>query len=155
MHCAHACFPAPARAIRTAHFSHKKCVARFGYLAQVNRWNLPVIGRLSRIESWEDLTRSAGFRPVVMAVLCGVSLRQLERFFLETFGITPGEWSRNLRCRLARQLISEGWSSKAVASELRYASSSHLCQEFKKAFGAPPQVFAPTHQRGSDVAFLR
>ena len=36
MHCAHACFPAPARAIRTAHFSHKKCVARFGYCAQVS-----------------------------------------------------------------------------------------------------------------------
>ena len=99
--------------------------------------------RLARVQSWENLARAAEFRPALMAAMCSVSLRQLERFFLSQFGVSPGPWARKLRCDVARQLISKGWSSKAVAAELKFANASHLCRDFRRLFGFPPSSFAP------------
>jgi len=99
--------------------------------------------RLAKIENWERLAQQAQFQPAAMAALCPVSLRHLQRFFTSRFSQTPGQWSRKLRCRLARRLISEGWSNKAVATELGFSNESHLCREFKRYYGAPPQSFGP------------
>src|SRR5262249_10150236 len=98
---------------------------------------------LSRISNWEELAREARFEPSNMAALCPTSLRHLERFFTIQFNKTPSEWARELKCRLARQLIAEGWSNKAVAAELHFGNESHLCHEFKRFFGASPQTFGP------------
>jgi AraC-like DNA-binding protein len=100
-------------------------------------------GRLSKIEEWELLAREADFRPAKMAALCCISSRQLERFFEQQFSDTPGQWLRKLQCRLAKELISQGYSNKATAAELKFASESHFCREFKKQYGATPQAFAP------------
>ncbi len=103
-------------------------------------------GRLLRIQEWEELAREAKFRPAVMAALCPVSLRQLERFFLSTFNKTPTQWTRELRCCVARQLISQGWSNKAVVAELHFANESHFCHEFKSVYRVSPQTFAPLYK---------
>jgi transcriptional regulator GlxA family with amidase domain len=100
-------------------------------------------GRLFKIQQWEALARQAKFQPAVMAALCPISLRQLQRFFADVFDQTPGKWARALRCRIARQLVSEGWSNRAVAEELGFGNESHLCHEFKRFCGVPPQTFAP------------
>jgi transcriptional regulator GlxA family with amidase domain len=102
-------------------------------------------GRLLRVRDWEVLAKEAKFDPSIMAALCPVSLRQLERFFEKQFNRTPTEWARELRCRIAVELISQGWSTKAVASELRFANESHFCHQFKRVLGSPPQAFAPIH----------
>src|SRR6266404_1861201 len=96
---------------------------------------------LSNIQNWEKLAQEAAFQPAVMAALCPVSLRQMQRFFAERFEKTPREWARELRCRLARQLITQGWSSKAVAADLGFVDASHLCREFKRVYGVSPQTF--------------
>ena len=98
---------------------------------------------LDVVQDWGSLARKAGFRPSAMAALCGVSVRQLERFFVVRFGKPPGLWMRELRCGLARDFISRGWSDKAVVSELDFGNSAHLCHEFKSFYLAPPQTFAP------------
>ena len=100
---------------------------------------------LMRIQDWEKLAREAKFQPQVMAALCPISLRQLERFFKRDLKQTPTQWVRDFRCRLAFELISMGWSSKAVAAELHYWDESHFCHEFKRVYGVPPQNFAPTY----------
>jgi AraC-like DNA-binding protein len=102
-------------------------------------------GRLFKIQDWEKLASQAKFQPEVMAALCPVSLRQLERFFAEVYNQTPGEWARELRCRMARQLVSEGWANRAVAAELGFGNESHLCHEFKRFYGVSPQAFAPLY----------
>jgi AraC-like DNA-binding protein len=71
----------------------------------------------------------------------------LERYFLHHFKQTPSRWTRELRCRLASELVARGWSNKAVAKELHFANESHLCHEFKKFFAATPQIFAPLYGR--------
>jgi AraC-like DNA-binding protein len=101
-------------------------------------------GKLSKVDNWETLARGAGYRPSMMAALCAVSLRQLERFFVDRFGASPGKWTRDLRIQAARNRISAGLSNKEVVDELRFANPSHLCHEFKRAFGVSPQSFATT-----------
>src|SRR5258706_16439215 len=102
------------------------------------------MSRLLRIEDWSKVAQEANFQPANMAVLCSVSLRQLERFFSVRFGKTPGEWNRELRCRHALKLITEGYSNKAVVAELKFANDSHLCHEFKRVYGSSPQSFPGT-----------
>lgn len=98
---------------------------------------------------WERLARDARFHPADMAALCSISLRQLERFFAHQRREHLGAWARELRCRLARNLISQGWSNKAVFSEFGFANEAHLCHEFKIFYGKPPQSFAPTYRQGN------
>lgn len=92
---------------------------------------------------WERLAREAGFRPARMSLLCSISERQLQRIFKTSFNCTPRQWLRQLQCRLAKELIAQGYSTKAAAAELHFATEAHFCREFKKVFGASPQCFAP------------
>jgi len=68
---------------------------------------------------------------------------------------TPSAWPRELRCRVARELLEKGWRNKAVAVELNFASDSHLCHEFRRMYGVPPRTFAPTYRDLQNVAFLQ
>ena len=102
-------------------------------------------GRLIRVLEWEQLAEAAEFKPANMAALCGVSLRQLQRFFQWQFRVTPRQWLRELQCRLAVELIVRGYSNVAVIAELKFASESHFCREFKRAHGVSPQTFAPVY----------
>jgi AraC-like DNA-binding protein len=78
-----------------------------------------------------------------MAALCSISERQLERVFKRYLNCTPSQWLRELQCRLAKDLIAQGYSSKAAAAEVKFATDAHFCREFKKVFGTSPQSFAP------------
>ncbi len=74
--------------------------------ANGNRRELPAAmkSRLKRIQDWEALAKEASYDPVTMAALCPISLRQLERFFILHFGISPRVWVLELQCRRAREL---------------------------------------------------
>src|SRR5262249_52543486 len=85
----------------------------------------------------ERLAREANFNAANMASLCSISERQLQRLFKKNLNCTPSQWLRELRCRLARQLIAQGYSSKAAAAELRFASQAHFCRVFKDVLGTP------------------
>src|SRR5215469_15109863 len=102
-------------------------------------------GMLVRTQDWEQVARQAEFKPAKMATLCAMSERHLQRIFKKHLQRTPSQWLRELQCRLAKQLISQGYSSKAAAAELNFATDAHFCREFKKVFGVSPQNFAPNH----------
>ena len=110
---------------------------------------------LSKMGSWEPLAQQTGFQPATMAARCNVSLRQLERFFAENFHKPPKTWARELRCSLAKKLLAEGWTNKAVAQELQFTDGSHLCHEFKNLYGLPPRAFGPMNRNSHNVAFLQ
>ena len=48
---------------------------------------------------------------------------------------------------MARDLLSRGWSNKAVAAELGFADESHFCHEFKRIYGCSPQWLAPLYRQ--------
>ena len=113
--------------------------------------SLPVKGSLLTIEQWEQVAREANFNPAKMASLCSISERQLQRLFRQHLHCTPSRWLRELQCRLAKDLIIEGYSNKAAANELKFANESHFCREFKKVFGTSPQSFAPQNTESLNV----
>jgi AraC-like DNA-binding protein len=96
------------------------------------------------LQQWEQVAREADFNPAKMASIFSISQRQLQRLFRKNLECTPSRWLRELQCRLAKELIAHGYSNKAAAAELKFASESHFCREFKKRFGTSPQSFAPT-----------
>jgi AraC-like DNA-binding protein len=104
---------------------------------------------------WENIARKNDFDLEAMAAACGVDLRQLQRFFGEHFGVTPAEWRRELRARIGASLLLQGWSTKAVAAELHYTSSSQLCHEFRSVHGVAPGAFcvAKGRPRPENVAY--
>ncbi|HTL59652.1 MAG TPA: AraC family transcriptional regulator [Candidatus Limnocylindrales bacterium] len=102
-------------------------------------------GILLKTQDWERVAKQAEFKPNKMASLCSMSERHLQRIFKKYLQCTPGQWLRELQCRLAKELIAQGYSSKAAAAELNFATDAHFCREFKKVFGVSPQNFAPNH----------
>ena len=92
---------------------------------------------------WERLARQARFKPAQVARLCSISERQLQRIIRKHFHSTPRQWLRQLQCRLAKELVAQGYSTKAAAAETNFATEAHFCREFKKVFGASPQAFGP------------
>lgn len=121
--------------------------------AATNKINMG--GSLLTIGEWEQVAREAGFNSSRMAELCAISERQLQRLFKKYLRCTPSHWLRELQCRIAKQLISQGYSNKAAAAEVKFATESHLCREFKKVFGTSPQTFAPLRTRGAKAALHR
>src|SRR6185369_2548900 len=107
-----------------------------------------------RAQDWEQMAKQAEFKPARMATLCAMSERHLQRIFKKHLHRTPSQWLRELQCRLAKQLISQGYSSKAAAAELNFATDAHFCREFKKIFGTSPQSFAPAHGISLKVSVL-
>jgi methylphosphotriester-DNA--protein-cysteine methyltransferase len=101
-----------------------------------------------RTEEIENLAAEAMYRPGDMAALWGISLRHMERIFSQQFGVTPEIWTRARRIEKAKALIGQGYSTKAVAVDLGFASVSHVCHEFRALCGKPPQSFAPRHVSG-------
>lgn len=96
---------------------------------------------------WERVAEASGFNVSKMASICALSQRQLQRVFKKDLHCTPTQWLRELRCRRAKELILQGYTTKAAAAELKYATNAHFCREFKKVFGVSPQCFAPTSVR--------
>jgi transcriptional regulator GlxA family with amidase domain len=94
--------------------------------------------RLSHIKDWAELALAAKYRTSVLAKQCGVSTRELERYFLAETGKRPHERLNELRQVQGRSLLSRGKSVKEAAFELGYKHPAHFTRDFKQFNGAPP-----------------
>ena len=103
--------------------------------------------KFAAVSDWKRLAQEAEFDPSRMASLCGISDRHLQRLFRKHVGYSPAKWLRKVQCQMAKELIEQGYSSKAAAAELRFSTGAHFCREFKRVFGASPQTFAPGIRR--------
>lgn len=78
-----------------------------------------------------------------LAVLVGVSERQLRRRFFEAAGMTPKEFAGVRRLREACILAvdaQQSWADAAAAAD--YADQSHLSREVREAFAQTPRRIA-------------
>jgi AraC-like DNA-binding protein len=98
--------------------------------------------RLDRIRDWALLAKSSRYSASALAQECGVSPRQLERFFQERMKKSPHQWLRELRMQRAVELLREGSSVKQVAPELCYKDTAHFCRDVKNYFGTTPGQIA-------------
>ncbi len=80
-----------------------------------------------------------GFRIEDLARHCGVSLRTLEKVFIDFRGVTPVAHLRNMRLDGARrEFDSSGASVAEVARRCGFGSTTTFALEYRKRFGMTP-----------------
>ena len=104
-----------------------------------------------RRELYGALAHRAGYRAGRLAKLCGVSLRQLERYFHDDMGCPPGRWLRGERIRTACELLNSATSIKEVAQSLGFGSPSHFSTQFKNSTGRCPSEYTLLRNQASST----
>src|ERR1035437_9111987 len=100
------------------------------------------MSRLDYIQDWPTLARKCGYRTTTLANRCGVSSRQLQRYFKVALGVAPHEWMRGLRLQRALPLIRRKRGLEGVARQLGYKDHAQFTHAFKDHFGICPSHFA-------------
>ena len=94
--------------------------------------------QLDGIRDWEKWAEVTYYSPGKLAKACGVTLRQLERYFSNTAGKPPRLWLNDLRLQKALELIRSGHSVKEVAVALGYKERTHFSRQFWRVHGVAP-----------------
>lgn len=94
--------------------------------------------RLNLVKDWPGLTISANYRIDKLAKNCGVSPRQLERFFLRELGRSPRDWLAEVRLTEAMSCLKKGFTVKETSFNLGYKQVSHFSREFKRFHSLSP-----------------
>ncbi len=63
------------------------------------------------------------------------------RAFTSAYGLTPSDYQRQLRIRLARWLLAAGRSPGDAAAEAGFADQSHLTRWFRRYYGITPGAY--------------
>jgi AraC-like DNA-binding protein len=90
---------------------------------------------------WLLLARRSHYNAHALADICGVTMRQLERYFEGDLGRTPQDWLNEQRMVAARYLLMESPQVKAVGLKLGYKRLSHFSRDFKRCYGFTPSTF--------------
>ncbi len=97
--------------------------------------------RLDRNKDWLELAKESRYSAKQLAALCRVSLRQLERYYNNSFGRAPQQWLNEVRLREAKKLLLKGGSVKEATSRLGFKQASHFSRWFKQHTGRPPSEY--------------
>lgn len=95
-------------------------------------------------EEWHTRARAARYRVRPLAMLCGVSVRTLERHIKLAQEKSPHAWLNNLRMTEARVLMLDGNSVKESAALLGYKDVSQFSKDFKHYYGTIPSQVQKT-----------
>ncbi|HLX72310.1 MAG TPA: helix-turn-helix transcriptional regulator [Verrucomicrobiae bacterium] len=94
--------------------------------------------RLDHVHDWNKVAADAHFSVSKLAKECGVSERQLRRYFLKQFGKSPREWMAAQRMRKVRPLLATGKSVKEIAAQAGFNHQSNFARSFKHYYNATP-----------------
>jgi len=97
--------------------------------------------KLGQIQNWPELAKEANWSATALAKKCRVSVRTLERYFLNIYGKSPTAWLREDQMRKAAELLQDNSSVKEVATRLGFTNQHHFSREFKRQKGYPPNQF--------------
>jgi AraC-like DNA-binding protein len=78
---------------------------------------------------------------MLLARLCLITPRQLERIFRKNFHQSPQSWLDQQRMVAARFLLVEKPRVKQVAQELGFSHTSHFDRHFKRYYEITPSQF--------------
>lgn len=76
-----------------------------------------------------------------LAAAVGLDRFQLSRAFRRHLGLSPHGYQVQLRLKIARRLLSAGWSPAAAAAEVGFADQSHLGRWFRRAYRVTPAAY--------------
>ena len=101
------------------------------------------MGRLLLVfGKWEGLAETSHYDANQLARLCGISTRQLQRYFRRNFNCSPQSWLNERRLLAAKALLLSGESVKKIALDLGFKQSSHFCRQFKSRNNMTPSQYA-------------
>jgi AraC-like DNA-binding protein len=87
----------------------------------------------------ETILHSGGRFPIdAVAAYAGLSVRQLERHFLDDVGLTPKAFSRIVRLQAALRRIREGRALSDVAIACGYYDQAHMTRDFRHLAAMSP-----------------
>jgi len=76
-----------------------------------------------------------------LALLVGISRRQLERLFKKYLGCVPRRYYLDLRLKKARQLLLQTPNSiSEIAIACGFVSASHFSKSYREMFGLSPRA---------------
>jgi len=99
------------------------------------------MSRLDFISDWGFRAEQVRFNVAALARGCGVTDRQLRRYFLTRFGSTPHAWMTLARLQKVQPLLSEGALVKEVAVEAGFSRQTNFTRQFKRYYNANPRQF--------------
>ena len=90
-----------------------------------------------------------------LAAAAGCSRFAVHRAFTAAYGMTPGDYQRQLRLRTARRMIAAGSGLSEAAAAAGFADQSHLTRWFTRYYGITPGGYrraadVPTRLLGDD-----
>lgn len=97
---------------------------------------MPASEDLKRVAAYCDA--NTGGTGASIARRYGMSVRTLERRFVDETGMTFGQWRRHARFLRSLRLLGDGQAVKSVAREAGYRSESAFVAAFSATFGTTP-----------------
>lgn len=105
------------------------------------------IALVSRTTKWMQEHLAERISVADLAKMAGMSVSSFHRHFRGATSMSPVQWQKEIRLRVARNLLLAGEATIAdVSYTVGYGSASQFSREYRRTFGAPP---------GADVARLR
>ena len=99
------------------------------------------MSRLDIITDWETRAEVVGFRVSELAQGCGVTDRQLRRYFLVKFGSSPRKWLIGLSVQRAQSLLARsGFLVKEVAAFAGFNYPGNFSRRFKRIYKSAPRI---------------
>jgi AraC-like DNA-binding protein len=98
------------------------------------------VSRLDLITDWEFRAEQVRFNVRALARGCGVTDRQLRRYFQSRFGNSPHSWMALARLQKVEPLLSTGALVKEAAAEAGFSQPENFTRQFKRYFNAPPSA---------------
>jgi AraC-like DNA-binding protein len=118
-----------------------KVVGTVGVLRRAGEqeMQLPVLQTVARAVEWIRLKHAGEVSIAEVARFCGLSLRQLQRRFQETFGFSPVEFLIRTRVRAAMKLLKESClGASEVARRCGFPDASAFAEQFRQRTGWSP-----------------
>lgn len=86
---------------------------------------------------WEDLSRPLRLEEVAHSV--NLSASRLQHLFKADTNMTPAQYLKSLRMKMAKQLIDSTFlNTKEIMQRVGMKDESHFVREFKRIYGLPP-----------------
>jgi len=111
----------------------------------------PMSSRLDRITDWPALAEQVRFNVTKLAKACGVTDRQLRRFFWLNFGTSPHLWMTLRRLEASRPLLSDDQLLKEIATKAGFSHQGNFTRLFKRHYHTPPSAMRSAISRKTEV----
>ncbi len=99
----------------------------------------------SRVDGVMRLQYASDLSLASLAETVGLTSFQLIGLFKRVTGLTPHAYLTQIRIRVARDRLEQGWPLTVVAGETGFYDQSALTRHFKRSFGITPGQFAAAY----------